>query len=360
MKQILDYSKLFDILRDVYSALPCYLGHGHSFPPLRYSLELTYKCNLNCPFCYIGESRNKNELNPEEWLNLIKQIPPWSLITLVGGEPLARKDFPEIFSAAARRAKVNVVTNGVLLNEDIIDLFISSKLLLLSVSLDGYGKNHDKNRGKEGIFETIMSNLEKLNSKRQGKNRPMVDIKTIVLENNLDDLIKIYKLCAEMNFEFMSIAFLRANNLKQNSVLRESFGEEFYKTQYDIKPYFDIEHFKEVYKELNALSNKATTTVRFAPKFPSNNELNQIEKFFANSDKCESEIYNPCLYPWSNIHINPEGDIYPCLAYKIGNVRNTGIMEVWNSRKFANFRNKLKKQKVFSACQMCCELKVKK
>ena len=40
--------------------------------------------------------------------------------------------------------------------------FIKYKLLMLSVSLDGYGENHDKNRGKEGIFDIIISNLEKL------------------------------------------------------------------------------------------------------------------------------------------------------------------------------------------------------
>ncbi len=359
MKNIINYSAVFDAVRDIYSAVPANLMDGFAFPPIRYSLELTYKCNLNCPFCYIGESRNKNELDTDEWLDIIKQIPRWSLITLVGGEPLVRKDFPKIFSAASKQAKVNVVTNGILLNDDIIDTIVREKLLLLSVSIDGYGKNHDKNRGKDGIFETIINNLEKVNIKRHGKNRPMVDIKTIVLENNLDDLVKIYKLCTDMNFEFMSIAFLRANGLKQNSVLRNDFEEEFYKTQYPIKPYFDMEHFKEVYNEIMSLSKKSSTLIRFAPKFSSKNELEQIEKFFATPETRPSKIYKPCLYPWSNIHINPEGDIYPCLAYKIGNVKDSNIMKVWNSRKFADFRNQLKEQKVFSACQMCCELKVK-
>jgi MoaA/NifB/PqqE/SkfB family radical SAM enzyme len=359
MKKIINYSMLFDCIRDAYSIIPKKLAEGLSFPPLRYSLELTYKCNLNCPYCYIGESRNKNELSSDEWIKVINQIPAWSLITLVGGEPLVRKDFAEIFSKSASTAKVNVVTNGILLNDEIIDLFINKKLLLLSVSLDGYGENHDKNRGKEGIFDTVINNLEKLNSQKQEKNLPMVDIKTIVLENNLDDLVKIYKLCSEMKFEFISIAFLRANSLKQNSVLRDSFEEEFYKTQYPIKPYFDMKHFEEVYKEIQSLSKKSATVIRYAPKFAAKDELNQIEKLFAENTKEPSEIYQPCLYPWSNIHINPEGDIYPCLSYKIGNVRNTEINKIWNSKKFCNFRQNLKKEKLFSACQMCCELKVR-
>ena len=55
----------------------------------------------------------------------------------------------------------------------------------------------------------------------------MIDIKTIVLPNNLDDLPKLYKLCCDMNFEFLSISFLRNNNWKQNSILQESFIPEF-------------------------------------------------------------------------------------------------------------------------------------
>ena len=75
-------------------------------------------------------------------------------------------------------------------------------MMLLSVSLDGYGKNHDINRNKDGIFDKIVANFENMNSKSK---RPMIDIKTIVLENNLDDLVKLYKLCDEKNFNFLSL-----------------------------------------------------------------------------------------------------------------------------------------------------------
>lgn len=75
---------------------------------------------------------------------------------------------------------------------------------MLSVSLDGYGENHDKNRGKEGIFDIIISNLENLKSQ---KPKQMIDIKTIVLENNLDDLVKLYKLCEKWDLNFCQFRF---------------------------------------------------------------------------------------------------------------------------------------------------------
>lgn len=362
----LDYSKLFDIARDSYAKISYNNKLGRALMPLRYFFELTYLCNLNCPYCYVGDERKKDELTTQEWFNIIDQIPWYSFVTLVGGEPLIRKDFIEILNKTAQKTfgKLNVVTNGILINDEIIESFIKSKMMLLSVSLDGYGDTHDRNRGKDGIFDTIITNLDNLNKKRQ-KSKLMVDIKTIVLDNNLDDLVKLYKLCEEMKFEFLSIAFLRNNNLKQNSILRETFGEEFYAEKYPIKPYFDMKHFKEIYKEIESLKGK--TKIRFAPKFEGKyntsrktNILDEIEAFFNYQTETPiQKIYEPCLYPFSNMMINPQGDIYPCLSFKIGNAREKQLKDLFNLPKYCCFRKNLKASKVFESCQMCCELKVK-
>lgn len=362
----LNYSKMFDIARNLY-AMPSYNNRwGKALMPLRYFFELTYRCNLNCPYCYVGSDRNKDELSTEEWFKIIDQIPFYSFVTLVGGEPLVRKDFIEILEKTAKKTlgKLNVVTNGILINDEIIDAFIKTKMMLLSVSLDGYGDTHDKNRGQDGIFDKVISNLENLNNKKDGfliKHKPMVDIKTIVLENNLDDLPKLYKVCNDMKFEYFSISFLRNNDLKQNSVLRETFGEEFYAQKYPIKPYFDLEHFKEIYKEIESMNGK--TRIRFSPKFESGcckDILEKIEKFFTyDINKPIQEIYEPCKYPYSNMMINPAGDVYPCLSLNIGNVRDKNLKEVFNMPKFCCYRKNLKVSQAFEACQMCCELKVK-
>jgi len=354
-----DYSKLFDFVRDSYSLISYRYKNGKAFIPLRYSLELTYKCNLNCPFCYVGDDRNKDELTTEEWLKVIEQIPFWGIITLVGGEPLIRKDFEEIFKKSVKRVngRVNVVTNGVLLNEEIIKLFIKEKLLLLSVSIDGYGQTHDINRNKSGLFEKVADNLETLKKLKSKHKKPLLDIKTIIMKNNLDDLPKIYKMCDKLNADFLSLAFLRNNDLKQSSILRDHLGEEFYEQEYPVEQYFDLEHFEEIYKELKFLSKKGKTKIRFAPKFDFEETPEKIIKFFRNiGNENINDRYNPCLYPWSNTLITPEGGVYPCLSYKIGNIRQKPFIELWNSPKFVCFRKNLKARGVFNACQMCCEL----
>jgi MoaA/NifB/PqqE/SkfB family radical SAM enzyme len=79
--------------------------------PLRYTLELTYRCNLDCRFCYVGEKVREDELSTKEWLDIISQIPSFRLITFVGGEVFLRKDFKTILLAALKKGKVNINTN---------------------------------------------------------------------------------------------------------------------------------------------------------------------------------------------------------------------------------------------------------
>lgn len=333
--------------------------NGKSLMPLRYTLELTYRCNLNCNYCYIGEKYSSNELSTEEWLSVIEQIPKGRLITFVGGETLIRKDFKTILKAALKKGRVNIVTNGTLINDELINIFINRKLLLLNLSIDGMRQNHDRIRNRAGTFDIVLDRLNRI-VKARGKNKyPLIDIKTTILENNLDDIPQIYELAKKYGTDFFTLAFLKESDLQQNSNLRDNFGEEFYKTEYPINPYFDINLFENIYRELQNLS-KDGPIIRFYPKFKSKEEIEQIKRFYTEAISMNvKEIYKPCLYPWSNMLITPQGNMYPCLSYKIGNIRNNSIKEVWNSEKYLNFRKELAKNVVFNACQACCQLKVK-
>ena len=64
---------------------------------------------------------------------VIDQLPFYAIATLVGGEPLIRRDFVEIFAYLSKKImhKVHVVSNGILINDEIINAFIKYKLLLL-------------------------------------------------------------------------------------------------------------------------------------------------------------------------------------------------------------------------------------
>ena len=105
--------------------------------PKRYCLVLTNLCNLACSFCYQHRTKLKNSLKANDWIKLAKQLPDNSRITLTGGEPLVLKDFEKVFIEVAKRHECNIICNGLLLSEKLIDILLSSKnFKVLSISID--------------------------------------------------------------------------------------------------------------------------------------------------------------------------------------------------------------------------------
>ena len=352
----MNLSSLFDSIRHSYGKWVFDPKSGVIKMPMRYILELTYNCNLKCPFCYITEDRHKNELTTQQWFDIIEQIPDYAFVSLVAGEVILKKDFLEIYEKISQKhRKVTLISNGLALNEELINSLVKNKLLLLSVSLDGYGTNHDKSRNFKGLWDIVINNIELLNSKRNSGKNPMLDIKTCILEHNLDDLPKLYKEANRLNAQFFSLSFIRKQPLRQNSKLWEVFGEEFYKTEYPVECYFDLEHFLEIYKELESISKQSKTVLRYAPRFNAVGDAKKIEKFFKSTNKSINDLYKPCNIPMTSIYITPEGFVYPCLSYKVADLKEMSIKEAINTPKFKCFRKNLHYSGVFTSCQMCCD-----
>lgn len=358
---LVDCSYIFDFIRTTYSNWSFNEKDGSVHTPIRYFIDITYRCNLRCPYCYLGqeEKQLKNELSTEEWLDVVKQIPRFANISIIGGEPLAKKGFLDVYHAASERTpgRVNIYTNGLLLTEELFADFIKNKLLLYSFSLDAWGENHDKSRCCPGAFDTLMGKTDMMMSMmKQKHHKIMTDVKTILLPDNHEDLLKLYEWCSKKGIDFFSITLLRNNQLRQFPILRENFTEEFYKQQYPLELYFDMDSFEAVYKEMVKISKHSPTKLRWAPKFkPNMDGLKQIKYLFEHGHDDITELYKPCVIPFCNLYINPEGDIYPCLAYKVGSVRENSLKEIINSPKYKCFRKNLKASKIFSACQLCCD-----
>src|SRR5260370_9615507 len=66
--------------------------------------ELTYRCPLHCPYCSnpIQLSQTGNELTTEEWKRVISEASDLGVLVFLfsGGEPLLRKDLPELVATA--------------------------------------------------------------------------------------------------------------------------------------------------------------------------------------------------------------------------------------------------------------------
>ena len=105
--------------------------------PKRYCFVLTNLCNLACTFCFQDRKKQNGAMTAADWIKLADQLPKGSRVTLTGGEPIVIKDFEKIFDHVATKFECNMITNGLLLSEKLIDFMLNYKnFKVLSISID--------------------------------------------------------------------------------------------------------------------------------------------------------------------------------------------------------------------------------
>jgi len=120
------------------------------------SIDITYRCNLNCKHCYFKEYGYDNELTDEQWIaffEALKETPfPFYQASWIGGEPLLRK---ELVGRLMKMFRSNVVaTNGTIPLPDWPDCNFY-------VSVDGTREYYRDMRGQEWMYDRIIENTNR-------------------------------------------------------------------------------------------------------------------------------------------------------------------------------------------------------
>jgi radical SAM protein with 4Fe4S-binding SPASM domain len=109
--------------------------------PFQGAIELTRRCNLRCPYCYIPPTRQTDgEMETGMILSLIDQAAAAGclFLTLTGGEPLLREDFPAIHRRALERGiMVALFTNGTLIDRRLARFFRDYPPFCVDITLPG-------------------------------------------------------------------------------------------------------------------------------------------------------------------------------------------------------------------------------
>lgn len=120
-------------------------------PETGFIYEVTAACNNRCLYCYnVWKCHGRTapgDLPASEWATITEKLRRESsvrLITVSGGEPLLRKDLPEILGdIKARHITANLITNGTLLTEDVISRTIDSVSMYELPLLSDTASAHD-------------------------------------------------------------------------------------------------------------------------------------------------------------------------------------------------------------------------
>ena len=137
--------------------------------PIAGQFELTPLCNLNCKMCYVHlayeQLKGRSLLPVADWKDVMRQAFDHGMLeaTLTGGECLTYPGFDEIYLFLQDMGcQINVMTNGVLLNEERMHFFTDHPPSTIQVTL--YGGSDEAYERVTGAraFETVSRNLRKV------------------------------------------------------------------------------------------------------------------------------------------------------------------------------------------------------
>lgn len=163
--------------------------------PLIVGLSITARCNLRCSFCFGRYYEQKVEdISLSDLLGLIENLADAGClhINYSGGEPLLRKDIPDILRFTVDRGIITAVsTNGILVDRY---LDVLKEIDFVSVSLDGDEASHDRVRGA-GTYRKTMDNILLLR-----KEKVPVQVACLLNRYNGDSIRGLLELGKKHNF----------------------------------------------------------------------------------------------------------------------------------------------------------------
>jgi radical SAM protein with 4Fe4S-binding SPASM domain len=131
--------------------------------PLSVLIELTYRCNLSCYYCYQQSLSKEKELSCSQWSGILSQLAGAGTlyVTFSGGEWLVRNDALEIIAAArSRNFAVSIITNGTLLTAPILSQLADMGVMDIGISFHAASAGlHDRLCGKKGSFNRALKGL---------------------------------------------------------------------------------------------------------------------------------------------------------------------------------------------------------
>jgi radical SAM protein with 4Fe4S-binding SPASM domain len=174
-------------------------GFHLATPPLVW-LELTRKCDLACPHCYInGGIARDNEMSPARWCELLDEMADMGVwaVAFTGGEPTLYPGFVEVVRHARQRdLLVGIATHGLFLTDELLNS-IPRDGVIISVSID------DLHIGRAGRESTAAKGMDAI--LRAQSHGFLANIMTNTHRKNIDGLAGLMSWAEENGVSVRSV-----------------------------------------------------------------------------------------------------------------------------------------------------------
>jgi PqqA peptide cyclase len=176
-------------------------------PPLWLLAELTYRCPLQCPYCSnpLDFAKQEKELTTAQWIKVFEEAREMGAVQIgfSGGEPLVRKDLPELIRAARDLGfYTNLITSGIGLSEKKIDAFADAGLDHIQISFQA--SDETLNAALAGNAKAFRQKLDMAKAVK-AHGYPMV-LNFVLHRHNIDQIDKIIDLSIELEADDVELA----------------------------------------------------------------------------------------------------------------------------------------------------------
>jgi len=320
-------------------------------------IEPTSRCNLTCEICIRNSwTESQGEMKAETFSRLLKGLKSFeykpTIIFGGFGEPLLHRNIVEMISRAKDVAsRVEVITNGLLLTEEMVRDFVRLGLAAVWFSVDS--PHTEANSGRSNLF----SKIEMLSTLRRSLNSqtPETGFVFVATRSNIDDFPTLLRGA----YRYGVSRYMVTNLLPYTE---DMCDQALYTRALD-----DIENKQSPWLPLIQL-----------PRMDWNEHtipaLSQTLRSHHNVRLHDASLDMPggrCPFiETGSVAISWNGDVSPCLAlmhshvsylqgklrktsrYAIGNIHHASLHEIWNDPEHLSFRRRVQDFD-FPPCTSC-------
>ncbi|MBN2482665.1 MAG: glycosyltransferase [Candidatus Omnitrophica bacterium] len=191
-------------------------------PPQLLILDITHRCNLSCRICDIWKTaKEESDLELRYVKKVLREARRLGIkeITLSGGEPLLRKDIPEIFDHARHLGlkKIGVLSNGLAVKEMFsrLEPYLTDETISLIISLDSITPRiHNYMRNSPCAWEHTVESLRLLAALKSRRAQVRFNVISIICGANLKELPQLIPFLYELKVNSLQFQALLPNNLR--------------------------------------------------------------------------------------------------------------------------------------------------
>lgn len=305
--------------------------------PISLTVSVTYSCPSRCLTCDIWQKK-VDDLSVDEYAKIfptVEKVPIW--VTISGGDQFLRADLDEIVRLIKVQIDpkiVNIPMNGVV-TERIFSLLpkiaahTRGSQLVLNLSVDEIGSEHDRLRGAPGNWDKLLGVAELVRDLKSTYDHIVMGVHTVISKHNVDRITEISRIARE-TFQPDSYITEVAENRVELSTMEKHIAptpDEYARA---------VAHLKAIIRENRSRHPVARLVESLRLEY-----YDLVVKILE-----EKRQVIDCYAGWASAHLAPDGNLWGCCvrAESMGNVREHGydFRTVWRGPEADAFRRSVK------------------